>query len=76
LAYGIDDLELAIRRVESGEEHVQRQRVLIARLGTKGHSTVLAQQVLKRTEETLDTLRDHLASIREQIPPRAPRRRG
>jgi hypothetical protein len=55
-------LEMAKRHVREGEEHVARQRVLIARLRQNGHAAAVgvAQIILGTFEQTLAEYRRHL----------------
>lgn len=55
-------LEMAKRHVREGEEHVARQRVLVARLRQNGYAAAVgvAQIILGTFEQTLAEYRRHL----------------
>lgn len=59
-------LEMAERHVRDGERHVTSQREVLARLRKHGHSTELAERLLRNLEELLAMHRKHLAQIRPE----------
>ena len=54
-------LEMAARHVREGEEHIAKQRALIAELERDGHDNMLpaARELLATFEQTLATHREH-----------------
>lgn len=62
-------LEQAERHIHQGEEHIAKQRALIARLEEKGHVQLLpaAIELLTQMEQSLATHRDH-AEIERRTP--------
>ncbi len=66
----LDHLALAERHVTEGEQHVNRQRELVAELRRKGKDTFLAQQVLQQFQELLHlhvTDRDRLRRELQEV---------
>lgn len=55
--------EMCVRHVREGEEHVSRQRRIVAELRAGDHPTALAEQLLAEFEKTLDDHRAHLARV-------------
>jgi uncharacterized coiled-coil protein SlyX len=51
----------AQRHVAEGEERVRHQKQRIEELRQDGHSTVEAERLLATLQETLQTMREHLA---------------
>jgi hypothetical protein len=59
-------LQMAERHVREGEEHVAKQRRIVADLREGGHPTRVAETLLDEFEATLADHRAHLARIRAQ----------
>lgn len=59
----LDHLAMAKRHVAEGEEHVERQKMLIAELARDGHDTAVAQKLLA----TLEQLQVQFTAERERL---------
>lgn len=58
---GETEIEMVQRHVREGEEHVVRQREIVATLPPDSDLAVTAHQLLTAFEETLESHREHLA---------------
>src|SRR4051794_8955013 len=56
-------LQMALRHVREGEEHIARQRVLIAELKAGGHPTADAEALLTTFESSQHEHVDHLKKL-------------
>jgi DNA repair protein RadC len=57
---------MAERHVRDGNRHVANQHEIIAHLLEHGHSTDLAERLLKNLEDLLAMHEQHLAHLREE----------
>lgn len=60
---GETEIEMVQRHVREGEEHVVRQREIVATLPPDSDLAVTAHQLLTAFEETLESHREHLARL-------------
>lgn len=65
---GETDIEMVQRHVREGEEHVVRQREIVASLPPNSDLAVTAHQLLTLFEEGLEQHRDHLARLLHSKP--------
>jgi hypothetical protein len=59
MAFSAADFRMVDDHIAQGERHVSRQHELIAWLRTRGHSTVVAEELLAAFESTLLQHRAH-----------------
>jgi hypothetical protein len=67
LHHDIGDVVAAMRHVAHAKLRVDHQQALILRLRLQGHSTVLAQSLLKEYSLALAQMRKHLADIEADV---------
>lgn len=60
-------LQMAERHVREGEQHVVNQQDIIAHLREHGHSTELAERLLRNLQDLLTMHRQHLARLRREV---------
>lgn len=58
-----DDVAIARQHVERGEESVQQQREMLARMRKRGWPTDQAERVLRSLENLLELDRQHLDQL-------------
>lgn len=71
------NLEMAFRHVREAEQHVARQKAIIAELRRDGHSTKQAEDILEIFKSTLATHRESLRRrLQEQSRAEPPEKSG
>jgi len=64
---GETELQMVQRHVREGEEHVARQREIVASLPPESDLAVTAHQLLTLFEETLERHREHLTRVSHRV---------
>lgn len=72
MTYTQADLDMAERHVLQGEDHIRKQKAIVAKLSADGQDTALAEQLLAEFEQSLEMHRTHRDQIQAQLhaPPR------